>query len=285
MGPLPGIALLYRILALPSTPSMPLWMGLWGAGSLFWCGLMGWSLKGRPSLLWAGHAMLIGILTGASMYGSAPLLGMSVAIWLTCGTLLVLARGYDPAAFIWSWPAWLAVIFLLGVPPSPIGTVLGLLHAALPWPARGLLLLGCITAGAALLQGMIRPRQGSITPPWIWQYISWSAGLLLILALLFATTLLAPHTPFAWLNLGLWLMGVSGASALARWGWRSHQWLQRAQPLLEIIDMQWFYRSIWRGTEHLLSVLRISAEVLEGSGAILWSLLLLLLVLLIGINQ
>jgi len=54
---------------------------------------------------------------------------------------------------------------------------------------------------------------------------------------------------------------------------------------MEFIDLQWLYRSVWNGAEHLLSILRITADVVEGSASLLWSLLILLLILLVVGNQ
>ncbi|MCJ7548956.1 MAG: hypothetical protein MUQ30_04670, partial [Anaerolineae bacterium] len=54
-----------------------------------------------------------------------------------------------------------------------------------------------------------------------------------------------------------------------------------ARPLLELLDLQWFYRSVWQGASNLLGVVRVTAEVVEGSGSVLWSVVILLLVLMV----
>jgi hypothetical protein len=52
-----------------------------------------------------------------------------------------------------------------------------------------------------------------------------------------------------------------------------------------LLDLAWLYRALWQGLEHLLSIVRIVSAVVEGRGALLWSLLALLIALLVVVNQ
>ncbi|MEA3396230.1 MAG: hypothetical protein U9R05_02080, partial [Chloroflexota bacterium] len=94
--------------------------------------------------------------------------------------------------------------------------------------------------------------------------------------------LLAPAFSFSWPGLGLWAVTLAFAGGLVRLG--RPDW-QPLKPVLELLDLQWLYRSLWQGAEHLLGVVRAVAEVVEGSGALLWSLLVILLGLLMALNR
>ena len=178
------------------------------------------------------------------------------------------------------------MFFLLGIPPSPLGAILQSLLVFLSWPWRVLLLVGAGLAGALLLHRTGPPRtSSSVAPPWIWQRLALIAGLLVIIVTVVAVLLAFETIPFSWGGLGLWIVVVLGALALARWGETMRNGFKRARPLLGILDLQWLYRSMWRGAGHLLGALRVSAGVLEGSGAVIWSLLILLLALLVIVNQ
>lgn len=301
IGPIPGIALLYRFLALPDVPLLPGWGMWWGAISLLWCGVMGWNAHGKQRpMLWAGHALLITVVTGATLLGAPGALLYGVATWISAGTLLVLMRGRDPQAIAWSWPVWMALLFLLGAPPSPIGTLHRALLATMPWPGIGLTALSSALIFASLLRGIRRPALGDLALVPIWRRASFLAGTGLILMMLVITALRSPaslaaigpydegaltRSSVSWLGLGMGMSALLGSALLLREGWITREWLHFGEPFLEILNLQWLYRSMWRGADHLLALLRVTVEVIEGSGAVLWSLLILLLTLLVIISR
>jgi len=284
MGAVPGVALLYRLLALP-IEIMPFWGVLWGVLSVLWGGLMAWSLRGRVATLWGAYGLL-GIITAGAMIGGMPaMLMQSLAVWLAAAALILLTYGRDTRAVIWSWPAWLALFYMLGVPPSPIGVSFWALMEGILWGWRIVMALGGVMISAAFMRGISQPARATVTPPWPWQRACLAIGFALVVLALFIVPQARGGWYFSWLGLGLWFLVMLGAVALARWGLHSRYWLQRGAPILELLDLQWFYRALWRGAEHLLSVMRFSAEVVEGSGALMWSFLVLMLVLFVVMNQ
>ncbi len=305
IGPLPGIALLYRFLALPNFPRLPAWGMWWGVLSLFWCGIMGWNARGKQRpMLWAGHALLITVITSATLLGTPTSLLYGVATWIAAGTLLVLMRGRDSQAIIWSWPAWTALLFLIGAPPSPTGMFQRALLATIPWPAMSLAIAGSALMFASFLRGIRRPALGDLAFPQPWQRASFLAGTGLILSVLIVTVMLSPTMPIieirhnyhhnedaliragiSWLGLGLGMSALLGGVLLLRWGAITREWLYYGEPFLEILNLQWLYQAMWRGADHLLAILRVTVEVVEGSGAVLWSLLILLLTLLVIVSR
>jgi len=285
MGPVTGVALLYRLLLLPGLSSPPAWVTGWGILSLLWGAGMAWAGHRQQSGVGACHALFVGLVAAAWVTRSAASLLFLAGMWAAAGALLALARGYDRRAPGWSWPVWLAVLFLLGTSPSPVGTVLWTLFDVLPWTLRLALWLAMILVGAVLLRHVARRPLGAGTPPTVEQRVALSVGLVVLGVMLCLTAAWVKVHPFSWSGFGLWFLAMLGAVALARWGKPLRKWLSYSQPLLEFLDMQWLYRSMWRGGEHLLGILRLSAEVIEGSGALLWSLLILFLILLVIVKR
>ncbi|MBN1872667.1 MAG: hypothetical protein JXA33_00415 [Anaerolineae bacterium] len=317
LGPISGLALLYRILLLPGLVEVPAFVPLWGIFSVFWMGLMAWASREQLSVLWAGRALLNVIAVGAMLIGDGRFLLLGATVWVSANALFMLIRGRDVWGIAWSWPGWLAFLFLLGVPPSPLGEVYSVILTSVSWLWRVVFLLGMAVAGAVLLQWLMRPASGRSVLPWSWLQIGFVLGLLFILVGILGSSFWITsdfsqeksvlqdsvqsyieydryipydrHIPYDVQSqvgpLFLWLLGVLGTVALVRWGNVTRKWMQTGLAFLEIFDLQWFYRAIWRGTEHLLGLLRVGAEVFEGSGAVVWSLLVMLLILLVGMNR
>lgn len=285
MGPLTGLALLYRVLTFPGAVALPNWAAIWGVTSLFVCSLMAWAERGRQPLLWAGYALLFGTISGAVILNDGALLLMGAAVWLLGGTLLLLARGQDKSAVWWSWPIWLAVFFMLGVPPSPVGSLYLALLESLPWVWKIILVLGMGMIGAIFVRSMGRPASGSVTPSSLWRGVVLALAFLIFVLALAGTSMVAGILPYTLLGFVLWGLSLVLVLALARFGSELHEWFELIRPGIDFLDMQWFYRSIWRGAEHMLALLRVSAEVFEGSGAILWSLLVVMLLLLVVVSR
>ncbi|MEJ5310358.1 MAG: hypothetical protein WHX52_11335 [Anaerolineae bacterium] len=285
MGPVTGMALLYRLMTLPGVERLPEWVMTWGVLAMLWNALIAWGGRRQPTMTGACLALFIGLVTGACSSGSASLLLFVSGLWAAGGALLALGRGRDRQAIAWTWTTWLAVLFFLGAPPSPVSGVFGQLIEELPWALRAALLVGMSCSGAIFIQRVAPFARGAVTPPTMWQRIAMIGGLGIIAAMLIAATLLVEPTPFSWLGFGFWLLSILGAGILVRWGKPLRERTHYLQPIMEFFDLQWLYRSIWRGTEHLLGVLRITADVVEGSASLLWSLLILLLILLVVGNQ
>ncbi len=281
LGPITGISLLYRLMTLPGVRHLPDWIVIWGVLSLFWNALMAWSARQRDIPMRIGHALWLGVISGACVLHQPSLLLLGTAAWIACQALLAYGRGGGRDGLGWAWFAWLALLFLMGIFPSPLGTLFQSLFVHLPWGWKIFFLLGGMLTLAALLRGILPRFQAAVTPPWVWQRLGLLLGLLLMLLALLSVSLATSIGSFSWLGLGFWIFMVLGAVGLARWG----KWLRirfrKIYPFLDFLDLQWFYRSMWRGADHLLGVLRVSAEVVEGSGAVVWSLLILLLTLLV----
>lgn len=284
-GPLLGVGLLYRLMMLPGFTRLPDWVLVWGAISVFWNGLMAWTARRRRITLRAWHATLLAGVTGACALGAAEGLLVAAAVWLAACALVIMARGRDRRAVAWSWPVIVALLFALGTPPSPLGPLYWGLLAELTWPGRLLLVVGGGLAAAVLLVESL-PRAGGVAaPPWPWLKVGLLTGLGGLVALLLAMPSFPQMAPFSWLGLGLWGALLLVAAGAAYWRVWARPWRAHLYPFLDFLDLEWFFHAMWRGMGNLLGVVRLSAEVIEGSGAMVWSLLIMLLVLLVIMNQ
>lgn len=310
LGPVLGLGLLYRLLLLPAGAALPAGVVTMGLLSLVWGGVRAWIERGKPALLWASYGLLGGIAGSAAATGLTALLPAALGTWLLGCTLLLATRRRDSRAVFWSWPGWFALLLLLGAPPSPLGALFRAAFVALPWAWRLLLLCGWAFVSAALLQWVRAPggRLGrsdaslarmTVTPLHAWQQAGLLAGLALPLGgALFAATR-EPGVAFTWLGFLLWMFMLvlmlalfwAASSSVVRRAFaphsrgRSSEWLRTTEGIIEILDLQWLHRALWRGMEHLLGFVRVFFEVIEGSSALLWSLLVLLVIFLVAANR
>ncbi len=286
IGSLLGLSLLYRVMQSPGFAALPGWVMALGAISLLWGGLMAWMAEGPRAMFWATYALLGGVVAGATAIRPGASVLTSLGVWIAGWVLLSVSRGRDTRAIGWSWPGWLVLLFLLGAPPSPLGWFYHSALVAATWPWRIVLVLGWALASATLLQAMRRPAVGAVSPPRPWLGVSLLVGLLFPLGgLLGSLNVFKPSFTVSWLGLSLWGVSMLLAAILVWLRPLSRHWLHQAEALFDIVDLQWLYRALWRGFEHLLGFVRVISDVVEGSGALLWSLLILLLILLVVANQ
>jgi hypothetical protein len=144
-----------------------------------------------------------------------------------------------------------------------------------------MLLFGLVGTFTALLQKAVRTAVGRVVPPEAWRRIALISGWVLLGGGLVVLVRRSGFGTVSLLSVSLWGLALVAAVAVAHWGSVVRGVLVEAQPVVELLDMQWFYRTVWQGAEHLLGVLRVGAEVVEGSGSVLWSVLVLLLVLVV----
>jgi hypothetical protein len=281
MNPAMGIALLYRLISLPVVQVIPQWAIAWGILSFLWFGVRALSLSGRQALVVAGHAALVALVTGAGAAGDPALLLLGTATWVACMALLIVSKRYERRDFYLIWPGVIAVCFLIGAPPSPLFPLYQELLALPSWPLRLVATLGIAATTAVLLRSTSQQAQGRVRPPWLYLLLSMLAGLALIVAVLIGGALQSEMAFGDASSLLLWALALVLALVLAHWGRVVRQRLDRVRPLVDLLDLQWLYSAVWEGAENMLGILRATAEVVEGSGSVLWSVLILLLVLMV----
>jgi hypothetical protein len=288
LSPVLGLGLLYRVQNLPGLVTLPSWVLVVGVLSLFWGSLRAWlTRRSNVRSLWMMYGLLGVLIAGATRPATAPLVLRGSLVWFGGWVLFHLTRRYDATAPYWAWPGWMGLFFVLGVLPSAMGSLLIAALAGLGWVGRVFLVLGWGALGSATLRTFADKLRDAasvnITPAWPWQRLALGVALCMaLLGLLFGTTVIAPST----VGLLLWLGSLLLAVITYRWGAALiERALRRTRPLWDLLDVQWFHRSIWAGLEHILGFVRVLAEVVEGSGALLWSMLVVLILLLIRGSQ
>ncbi len=281
MNPLMGIALLYHLASLPGPYSLPGWVPIWGCISVFWSGAKALSLRGRAALLPAIVGWLLAIVTGSVVLSSADMLLVGGGVWIACVALLLVAQSFNAREFYMTWPPAIAAVFLVGAPMSPLYGLYTAVLANAPWGGRVLYVVGLSFLAASTFRSITRRVTARVRPPSPRHWLPMLGGYLLLLVALVAMTLNSRVGVASTIGFVLWVVAMSGGVALARWGRDVQRAWRQARPVLQLLDLQWLYRAVWQGAEHLLGVVRVTAEVVEGSGSVLWSVLILLLVLLV----
>lgn len=280
-SPLTGVALLYRLLSLPGGGVLPEWVVGWGVISVLWAGIKSLSAGGRDRLRLACNGMLLAAVTGAVALNSAEYLVWGAGAWIACQGLLLASRRFSSREYVWFWPTLLSVGILLGVPASPFHQLYGAVLASSSWLWRLIFAVGLAFIVASLLRSAVWRAEGRVRPPSLLRLASLTAGLVIGVGGIIVSCLsidALPMTPVAYL---LWVFVLVGGMALARWGGGVRATLRRGAPVVELLDLRWLYRAAWQGAENLLGTVRVTAEVVEGSGSVLWSVLILLLVLMV----
>lgn len=306
LGPILGFGFLYRLLSLPAGNISFMSVGAMGLVSLLWGGARALLARGKSAFLWASYALLGGIAGAVSLTGLVSLLPAVLGTWLLGFGLLWTLHSRDKRAIPWSWPGWIALLLLWGVPPSPLGALFRETFSTVSWGWRSMLLLGWAVTASVLVQWVQTSRHRvsasevtlTVVPLHAWQQVGLAAGFVLPLVGLIGVTLLTDDVPFRWHGFVLWALmvvlalGLSWSAQLAnqhgansREVGRFSEWLRTGVGFVGILDLQWLYRAILRGMSHLLSVVRVLFDVVEGSSALLWSLLVLLLVYLVAVNR
>ncbi len=306
LGPVMGFALLYRLLLLPAADSLPGGVTAMGLLSLLWGGARALMGRGKSALLWANYGLIGGIAGAIAMTGLSSLLPAALGTWLLGFSLMLELRQREVHAIFWSWPGWMALLFLMGVPPSPLGTLFRAALSGTIWIWQLTMVVGWAFVATVLLRWVRSPWERTrlaqvsvtVTPLRAWQHTGLLAGFMLSLGGMFWASLSVPAITFAWSGFFPWLvmliltLGLSWGISLERSrgltlreGGHIAEWLRTGVGLMEILDLQWLHRALLRGMGHLLSVLRVFFEVVEGSSALLWSLLILLVLYLVTVSR
>lgn len=283
IGPVMGVALLYRLVSLPGGGGAPAWVIGWGCISVLWSGIKALSQQGRRAVLAAVYGMLLAVVTGALASSRSDLLTIGTGVWVVASALLLVSRPRRGSATILALPALCAVVALVGAPPSPLlGSMTGVLSGRTSTVELVMYFLGLALIVGALLRGLQwRPPDRYDDAVAIRFVGSRVAGWLLLVGILVAASLRVVYSPLASWAFALWLAAVIVGAALARWVDPTRLSWSRARPWVELLDLTWLHRATWQGAENALGVLRATADVVEGSASVLWSVLILLLALLV----
>jgi formate hydrogenlyase subunit 3/multisubunit Na+/H+ antiporter MnhD subunit len=231
---------------------------------------------------------------------AAAIVGAGGVSWILAMAVLMLGDGLRRAEPWWSIPSLIGALALLGAPLTPGfvagaallrglaggeslglggGFFLGILFLI---PALGRWLLSAPSAESPDRRGPLVARAIGLGLP----------SLFLVVAGLFPSVVLGagsgPSVVDLLVSPGLagWLLWIVVCAVGGVFAWQDGNLRARLGLLLEaahdLLRLEWLYEVVVGALGRGLGVLRATDEVMGGAGALLWSLVLFLLILLVG---
>jgi formate hydrogenlyase subunit 3/multisubunit Na+/H+ antiporter MnhD subunit len=306
LGPIVGWGLWLR-LALANGGSIPggTWMPVLAAVNLAIGGFLAWCCESpRRILSWIGMGASGALLWAAGLAGpsAAGVIAAGSVAWVLGVGAISLGDGLRRDAPWWSIPSLVGALALLGAPLT-LGFVaqahlIGGLTRGGRWGWVGAFSLGNLFLIPSLVRWLLTaPSQRWPDHPW--RSVVRGVGLGLPALLLVVSGL---HPPlfidgvpvprsgqlFAMPDLMgwvLWVVSLAGGSVLA---WQEEALRPKIGLLLsaihDLLSLEWLYSAVVGALDRGFSVLRAADQVVGGGGALLWSWLLFLLLLLVWGN-
>ena len=303
LGPMMGWGLWLR-LALANGGSIPAgtWVPILGAVNLGFGGFLAWCCESpRRMLSWIGTAANGAILLSAGLAGdsAAGVVAAGSVAWAVGVGLISLGGGLRWNVPWQGIPSLVGALALLGLPltlgfVTGANLVGGLAKGGSPG-LGGAFFLGNVLLIPALMRWLLNTVVSS-WPTHRGLAVARGVGLglptlLLIVAGLHPPLLvghglvpslgqlLAMLNPVGWL---LWMISLAGGSVLA---WQDAVICPKIGLLLraahDLLSLEWLWGAVVGALDRGFGVLRVADEVVGGSGALLWSWLLFLLLLLV----
>jgi len=301
--PLLGWGLWLRIVAVNGGLMPPFaWLPLCGAITVALGGFLAWARESPHRLVpWAGMTANGALLVASTLVGPrAPdLILAGGTAWALATLTLALAPGYERWRWWWSVPALVGAFALLGLPLTIGFAAQAVLLGSLVRGAR----LGpalCLFVGQvfllpalarSLLAAPLRPQPGGF-----WSRAAHGIGTgapaaWLVLAGLApraafgATQAFSLAESFAAPTLAGWLLWIVCLALGALLVWQEHNLRPRLSFLLtavhDLLRLEWLYNALMGAVDRGLSILRVADEIVGGVGALLWSWVLFLAMLLV----
>jgi formate hydrogenlyase subunit 3/multisubunit Na+/H+ antiporter MnhD subunit len=269
-------------------------------------GFFAWSCKSpRTMLPWVSLGMTGATLLAVSLSGghAAAVIVAGCVVWALGMTVFFLTDGLQYEAPWWSIPALIGALALLGIPLT-LGFVFqapllgGIAHAGRLWWGTAFF-FGNLFLAASLTRWLLASAVSPL-PGRYWQLAVYGVSLGIPALLLLVSGLYPPllvvgiAAPamgelFSMPGLAGWLVWVVSLSIGGVLAWQDENVRQRIALLLDalhdLLRLEWLYDALVGALERGLSVLRAVDEVVGGAGALLWSLLIFLLLLLIWSSQ
>ncbi len=296
------------------------WVLTLAAVNLALGGFLAWSCESPSHILpWIGMAATGVVLLAAGLAGesaAAVIAAGSVAWALGVAVLFLkngLGDGLQRAALWWSIPSLVGALALLGVPLT-LGFVIeatligGLTQGGhMGWGGAfffgNLFLVPSLARWLLMIPPPAPPRSGEGSPPrprreggrgvrTVARGVGLGLPALLLIVAGLHPSLLVGDVPVPSLSLLFAMPGLMGwllwAVSLACGGvlaWQEGALRPRIELLLsaiyDLLHLEWLYSAVAGALDRGVSVLRVADEVTGGAGALLWSWLLFLLLLLV----
>jgi formate hydrogenlyase subunit 3/multisubunit Na+/H+ antiporter MnhD subunit len=302
LGPVVGWGLWLR-LTLGNGGSLPgsAWLPMLAALTLMLGGFLAWSCSTvHRAPPWVGMAAGGAVLLAASLAGKNAAIAIVAGstAWVLGITVFFLHDGLRREAPWWSIPTAVGTLALLGFPLT-LGFVS---QAALLGGLTRRVLLGMGSAfffgNLFLTPALVRRLLSSPASPLPDRYRQFAllgAGLALPALLLLAAGTYPPligggvaislATSFASPGLPGWLLWIVSLACGGVLAWQEKNVRPKIELLLnaihDLLRLEWLYTALVGALDRGLGVLRAADEIVSGAGALLWSVLLFLLILLV----
>lgn len=300
-GPVTGWGLwLWLALANEGSVAGGAWVPVLAALTLVVGGFLAWSSKSpRSALSWIGVGTTGSVLLAAQLMGGNALAIISAGsvAWMLGTVTLFLSDGLRREAPWWNLPYLSGALAIMGAPLTlgfvTEATLIGGItrSGSLKWGVA--FFLGNIFLVPALARWLLLPASPPLSRRWALIVREVGRGLpalLLVVAGLYPPLLIGDSQSlplsalFAMPGLGgwlLWVVSLAGGGVLA---WQDGNLRPRVELLLDaahdFLRLDWLYDTLAGALGRGLNLLRAADEVVGGAGALLWSWLLFLVILL-----
>ena len=307
MSPVLGWGLCLRLVSI-NGGSFPggAWVLTLAALTLSLGGLLAWSSKSpRAMLPWISMEVTGAVLLAAVLAGdNASIVISSGCVAWTLGTMVLFSTdGLRLEAPWWNIPALIGALTLLGLPftlgfSSQSALLGGIARGGHLWWGAAFF-FGNIFLVASLARWLLAPSSSPRLSRY-WQMAVYGAGLgvaalLLLISGLYrgllvgGVTFPSLGTLFATPGLAGWLVWVISLALGGVLAWQEGNVRDRIEFLLDAVHdflrLEWLYDVVVGAMDRGLGAIRAADEVVGGAGALLWSLLLFLLLLLIWTSR
>jgi multicomponent Na+:H+ antiporter subunit D len=303
LGPVVGWGLWLRLI-MANGGSMPsdTWVPILAAITLSLGSFLAWACDSLHCMLsWVGMGATGAVLLAAGLAGesAAAVIAVGSVAWALGVGVVFLSDGLQRDAPWWSIPALIGALALLGMPLT-LGFVTeatligGLTKGGHLWWGSALF-VGNVFLVPALVRRLLASPASSL-PHRLGLAVAYGVGLGLPTLLLIVTGLHPPflvggvEVPalvalFAMPGLTGWLLWVISLALGGVLAWQDRAIRSRLGLLLgaihDLLCLDWLYGAVVGALDRGLSVLRAADEVVGGGGALLWSWVVFLLIVLV----
>lgn len=261
---------------------LPMGMAGWVAFAALAVALRAWLGVEEERRVRVGEALLLAGMSAGFLRAGSPLPLLVVGTWAAGWLLWNAGHAWNRTAWFWVVPGAWGLAVLLGLPPAPMGLAWWTALSHSPWLMLVVLMGTLVLALVAGVEALRRPLEDSPLAPERWQQVAQGAGLVLLMAGTVVGALGAGEVTLAVPGLVAWAVALATGAALALWGAKaSARWrvLQRWELLTNPgMPGRW----LERGAQAVLYGVNFLAGVVEGDGALIWSVVLLFLMLVVG---
>jgi NADH:ubiquinone oxidoreductase subunit 2 (subunit N) len=282
------------------------WVPTLAALTLGLGGFLAWSCKSPRAILpWVSMGVTGAVLLAVTLAGAdaSAVISAGCVVWVLGMTVLFSAGGLQWEAPWWSIPALIGALALLGTPltlgfASQATLLMGIANTGQLWWGVAFF-FGNLFLVASLARWLLASAVSPL-PQRYWQLAVCGVGLgipallLLVSGLAPALLIVGVTVPslgalFSAPGLAGWLMWAISLAVGGVLAWQEENVRPRIDFLLDalhdLLRLEWLYDTLVGALERGLSAIRAADEVVGGAGALLWSLLIFLLLLLIWSSQ